>query len=101
MGLLQRNKSGRVGGTDTRPSVFDRLVSDAKFTQIMSNHFRLLKSESSIMRNIRKEKNVQTKSYLDFYLVEGLAIIDSYYTSDHLRLDNHVTQMGFDNIWFL
>merc|ERR1712223_228336 len=66
-----------MGGTNTRPSVFDGLVCDGKFSQVVSNHFGL-----------------------DFDLVEGFAIIDSNNGSGHLRNDNHISQVSFHTIWF-
>ena len=38
---------------------------------------------------------------LDFNLVESLAVVYSHHGSGHFRHDNHVAQMGLDNIGFL
>ena len=38
--LLQGDESGRVSRTDTRSTVLHRLVSDGKFPEVMTNHFR-------------------------------------------------------------
>ena len=67
-----------MGGTNTRPSVFDGFISDAEFTQIMTNHFRL-----------------------NFNLVESLAIVNANNAAGHLWNDNHVSQMCFDDVRFL
>ena len=37
-------------------------------------------------------------SYLDFHLVEGLAVVDSHDATDHLRHDDHVTQVGLHTL---
>ena len=66
--LLQRDESRRVSGTNTRPSVFDGFISDAEFTQIMTNHFRL-----------------------NFNLVESLAIVNTNNAACHLWNNNHVS----------
>ena len=36
--LLEWDKSGAVGGTDTGPTVLDWLVGDRELAQIMTNH---------------------------------------------------------------
>merc|ERR550517_1502773 len=76
--LLQWDESWRVGGTNTGPSVFDGFVRDTEFTQVVSNHFRL-----------------------DFNLVKSLAIVHSNNAAGHLRNDNHVSQMCFNDVGFL
>lgn len=60
-----------MGSTNTRPTVLDGLVRDGEFSKIMANHFRL-----------------------DLNLIEGLAVIDSNYAANHLRYNNHVSQVG-------
>ena len=47
--LLQWDEARAVGGTNTGPTVLNRLVTDAEFTQMVSNHFRLNKKKNSIM----------------------------------------------------
>ena len=64
-----------MGGSNTRTSVLNRLVRDGEFGQIMTNHFGL-----------------------DFYLIEGFSIVNSDNASNHFWNDNHVTQMGLDNL---
>ena len=76
--LLEWNETRRVSGTDTWSSVFDRFISDTEFTQIMTNHFRF-----------------------DFDLVEGLSVVDTDNTSNHLWYNQHITQMSLYNRWFL
>jgi hypothetical protein len=39
--LLEGDESGRVGGTDTRATVLDRLVGDGELAQVVSDHLRL------------------------------------------------------------
>lgn len=41
------------------------------------------------------------KNYLDFNLVEGLAVINAHNGSGHLRDNDHVSQMSLDHIGFL
>merc|ERR1719445_325650 len=76
--LFKRNKSGRVGGTNTGTTVLDRSVSHGEFTKVMSDHLRL-----------------------DFDGGEGLSIVDTNNTTSHLWFDHHVTAMSFDKFWFL
>lgn len=40
-------------------------------------------------------------SYLDFNLVESLAVVDTNNATSHLRNDDHVSQVCLDDIWFL
>lgn len=49
--LLQWDEARRVGGTDTRSTVLNRLVCDGEFTQVMSNHLRLYKNINISFRN--------------------------------------------------
>ena len=37
----------------------------------------------------------------DFDLVEFLARVDSDNTTNHLRHDNHITEVGLDKVWLL
>jgi len=39
--LLERNETGRVGGTNTGSSVLDWVVRDREFSQVVSDHLRL------------------------------------------------------------
>ena len=39
--LLEWDEPGRVGGSDTGSSVFDRLVRNGKLPQVVSDHLRL------------------------------------------------------------
>jgi hypothetical protein len=42
-----------------------------------------------------------SKTYLDFNLVESLAVVDSNNAADHLRDNDHVAEVGLDNFWLL
>ena len=75
---LERNKPGWMGGTNTRPSVLDRLVGDWEFSQIMANHLRL-----------------------DFHLIEGLSIVNTNNATNHFRNYNHVAQVRPNRLRFL
>lgn len=39
--LLQRNEAGRMSGSNTRTTVFNRLVCDGELSKVMTNHLRL------------------------------------------------------------
>lgn len=39
--LLQRNEAGRMSGSNTWTTVFNRLVCDGELSKIMTNHLRL------------------------------------------------------------
>ena len=75
---FERDKPRRVGGTDTRPTVLDRLVGDGELCEIVANHLRL-----------------------DLNLVKGLAIVDTNNASNHLRDNDHVAEMGLHWLWLL
>lgn len=55
-----------------------RLIANTKLPQIEPHHLRL-----------------------DLHLIELLPTIDPNNTADHLRHDNHVSEVGFHEIWFL
>ena len=42
-----------------------------------------------------------TNTHLDFHCVEDLAVVHTNHAADHLRDNNHVTQMSVDGIGFL
>jgi hypothetical protein len=62
-----------VGGTNTRATVLDWLVSDREFPKVVANHFGL-----------------------NFNLVEVLAVVDTNNATDHFRDNDHVAKMGLD-----
>ena len=84
-----------MGGTDTRSSVLDgvaikhvsiyipsiqgiNILRDREFAQVVSNHF-----------------------WLNFNLVENLSRVDTNNTANHLWDDDHVSEMGLDEVWLL
>lgn len=67
-----------MGGTNTRATVLDGLVGDGELAQVVSDHLRL-----------------------DFNLVEGLAVVDTNVGTNHLGDDDHVTQVGLDDLGLL
>jgi hypothetical protein len=75
---FQRNKPRGVGGTDTGPAMLDRLIGDGELSKVVADHLRL-----------------------DLNLVEGLAVVDTNNASNHLRDNDHVTEMCLDWLWFL
>ena len=76
--LLEWDKSGAVGGTDTGPSVLDWLVGDGELAQIVTNHLGL-----------------------DLDLVEGLAVVHADDGAGHFGDDDHVPQVGLDHVRLL
>lgn len=42
-----------------------------------------------------------TKPYLDFNLVESLAVVHSNHGPNHFRQDDHVSQVSLNHLWFL
>ncbi len=69
--LLQRDESGRVGRTNTRSAVSDRSVSNGELTKIVTNHI------SPDVNN-----------------VEHLSVVHSKGGTDHLRDNDHVSEVG-------
>ena len=67
-----------MGGTDTGPSVLDWLVGDGELAQIVTNHLGL-----------------------DLDLVEGLAVVDTDDGAGHFGDDDHVPQVGLDDVGLL
>ena len=65
-----------MSGTDTGPTVLDRLVGDGELSEVVANHLRL-----------------------DLNLVEGLAIVDTDDATNHLRHNDHVAEVGPDGLW--
>lgn len=67
-----------MSSTDTWATVLDWLVGNGEFTEVVTNHLRL-----------------------DLDLVELLSGVDSNDGTNHLWDDNHVTEMGLDEVWLL
>jgi hypothetical protein len=82
--LLQRDKTRRVGSTNTGTTVLNRLVCDSELSQVVSNHLSLKISQD----------RVEHLAYPNFNSGEGLSIVNTNYGSDHLRYDDHVAKMG-------
>jgi len=61
-------------GTDTRTAVLYRLVGDGEFAKIVPDHFRL-----------------------DFNGVESFAVVDTNYTTNHFRNNDHVPKVRLDS----
>jgi len=76
--LLEGNKLGRVSSTNTGTTVLDRLVRDGELSEVVTSHLRL-----------------------DFNLVEDLTVVDTNDGTNHLRNDDHVTEMGLDDLRLL
>ena len=67
-----------MGGADAGPSVAHGHVGDGELAEVVSDHLR---------------------AHLD--LVEGLAVVDADLGADHLRHDDHVTQVRLDGVRLL
>lgn len=76
--LLQRNKPRAVRSSNTRPPMLNRFVRDRELAQIKAHHLRL-----------------------DLYLIELLPRVNSNNGANHLRHNDHVPQMGFDEVRLL
>merc|ERR1712029_880720 len=72
--LLQGNETGRVRSTDTRATVTDGVVGDRELSQVVADHLRL-----------------------DLDGVELLTRVDTNDGADHLRNDDHVTEVSLDD----
>lgn len=62
----------------TGSTVSDWGVSDGELTQVVANHL-----------------------WLDLNGVENLTVVDTNQRANHLRNNNHVSQVGLDNSWLL
>ncbi len=67
-----------MGGSDAGPSVLHWLVRDAELAQVVADHLRL-----------------------DLHLVEALSVVDAHDGSGHLGDDDHVAQVGLDDVGLL
>lgn len=76
--LLEGNETRRVGGTDTGATVLDGPVGDGELGQVVADHLGL-----------------------DLDLVELLARVDTNDAANHLRDDNHVTEVSLDDVGLL
>lgn len=63
-----------MSGTNTRTAVLNRLVGNGEFTKVMTNHLGL-----------------------DFKLVKSFSVVDTNVSTNELRNDDHVAQVGLDN----
>ena len=78
LNLLQRNKSGGVGSTDTGSTVLDGFVGHREFSQVVTDHL-----------------------WLDFDRGKGLSVVDAADGAGHLGDDDHVSEMGLDGVGLL
>lgn len=67
-----------MGGTDTGTTVLDGLVGDRELGKVVANHLRL-----------------------DLNVVELLSGVDTDDRADHLGDDDHVTEVGLDEVGLL
>lgn len=76
--LLQRDKPTRMCRPNPRPSMLHRLVTNAELPQVKPHHLRL-----------------------DLHLVILLAAVNPNHGSNHLRHDNHVSQVRLHQVGLL
>ena len=73
--LLQRNELRRVSSTDTRTVVLHRSVGNRELSEVVTNHLSL-----------------------DFNIVEALAIVNTDNRTNHLRNNQHVTEVSLHGL---
>ena len=98
--LLERDETRRVRGTDTGPSVLDRVaaitISGSSPKRLAANFVGVY-----VLRD-RKLRQIMTDHLgLDLDLVELLAGVDADDGADHLGHDDHVAQVRLDEIGLL
>merc|ERR1719384_1240661 len=76
--LLEGDESGAVGGSNTGPTVLNRLVGDGELAQVVSNHL-----------------------WLDLNLCEDLAVVNANNGASHLGDNDHVPEVGLDHVGLL
>ena len=95
--LLEGNETRRVGGTDTRPSVLDRLAIEL----VSISGLLFLGTQGHVLGNRELAQVVANHLRLDFHLVELLARVDANDAADHLGHDNHVAEVRLDEVGLL
>merc|ERR1719300_394395 len=76
--LLEGDESGAVGGSNTGPTVLNRLVGDGELAQVVPNHL-----------------------WLDLNLCEDLAVVNSNNGAGHLGDNDHVPEVGLHYVGLL
>lgn len=76
--LTERDETRRVSGTDTGTAVTDGLVRDGELTEVVTDHFSL-----------------------NFDVLELLTVVDTNDAANHLRDDNHITEVSVDGLGLL
>ena len=105
--LLEGNETRRVSGTDTGSSVLDwvavkLLVSFSTSLDACACCFGSLGNQKGYVLRDGEFSQIMTDHLgLDLDLVELLARVNTNDTTDHLRDDNHVPQMGLDEVGLL
>jgi hypothetical protein len=98
--LLEGNETRRVGGTNTRSSVLDWVAVRLLVTCASSNP-NLRRKNGYVLRDREFSQIMTNHLGLDFHLVELLARVDTNDTTNHLRNDNHISQMRLDEVGLL
>lgn len=94
--LLERDETGRVRSTNTRPSVLDG-VADVHVSLVLF----LIPVQGYSLGDGELSQVVADHLGLDLDLVELLAGVDANDGADHLRDDDHVTEVGLDEVGLL
>ncbi|CAL3966346.1 unnamed protein product [Diplocarpon coronariae] len=90
-------KNQAMGGTDTGSSVFDWVAT--KPLAAAKDHFCQL--QGYVLRDREFSQVVSNHLGLNFNLVKFLSGVDSDNAANHFWNDNHVTEMGLDEVWLL
>lgn len=104
--LLERNETRRVRRTDTGTTVLDRLAVEvvsqcSPGCVIASREAEFLPKDCDVLRDRELSQVVADHLGLDLNLVELLAGVDTNNAANHLGDDNHISEVGLDEIGLL
>jgi hypothetical protein len=94
--LLQWDEAGRVGRSNSWTSVSHRSIK--KRIRIAAYGLRFLNSP---VGNRELSEVVSNHFWLNFDLVEDFSVVNSQLGSNHLRNDDHVSEVSLDGNWFV
>lgn len=83
-----------MGGTNTGSTVLDGLVRDGEFGKVMTRHLWL---DFHRRESLHETTYQQISQEIRVSILMHLSIVDPNNTPNHLRDDNHITQMGLDD----
>lgn len=90
-----------MGGTNTGTTVLDRLAIGEVSTTLFHGDSGLGICIWNVLRDRELSQVVANHLRLDLDLVEFLARVDANDAADHLGNDNHVTEVGLDEVGLL